>query len=179
VAKLGFPQKMDIKRDFQDSKYAVVRRMAQGGSSEIWVRKVSRMSLQSDAFALGMMIGDILSGFAYWQSVKDSPSFSDYETPFPIPDLVDEAITSKFEGLIKKNPLERLSVSGFADSQIFKMMNTKKIATMGDQKIQTTLMDMNSHIRQVSNQVQDMAGKLSKMSKNLNNFLPAIQETLM
>jgi hypothetical protein len=27
---------MDIKRDFQDSKYAVVRRMAQGGSSEIW-----------------------------------------------------------------------------------------------------------------------------------------------
>ncbi len=72
------------------------------------------MSLQGDAFALGMMIGDILSGFTYWQSVKDSPSFSDYETPFPIPDLVDEAIASKFEGLIKKNPLGRLSVSGFA-----------------------------------------------------------------
>ncbi len=93
--------------------------------------------------------------------------------------MVDEAIASKFEGLIKKNPLERLSVSGFADSQIFKMMKTKKIATMDDSKIQTTLMDMNSHIRPVSNQVQDMAGKLSKMSKNLNNFLPAIQETLM
>jgi hypothetical protein len=145
--------------------------------------KSPRVSFLGDAFALGMMIIDCLSNFRYWLSVEHDPNFEKYDIPFELPESIDASIKSKLAGLVAKDPLKRLSISAFSKSSIFKVMNTKLLQDIGDQNIVKTLGKIEERVQKVDSHVKQglvvLDSKISKMHKNLNHFLPAIQENLM
>ena len=80
--------------------------------------KKPKLTIQADAFALGMMIVDILSDFNYWNLVKSDRSGDQYQLP-NYSGLGFE-LMSKVQDLVIKNPIKRISVSTFAEYSLIK-----------------------------------------------------------
>ena len=145
--------------------------------------KNPRLSHRGDAFALGVMLTDILSGFQFWHSIENDPEYDNYEVPFVIPDGIDPNIKPKLSAMIVKDPLNRITITAFSKSSIFKTMNTKTIEEIGNNNIKQVLGNIESKVSKVDSHVKQgmlaIDQKLTKLHRNLNEFLPAIQDNLM
>ena len=129
------------------------------------------LTTQGDAFALGVMIGDILSEFTYWNQIKDDPYFTDQTISFPSPANIESGISSNLKELLVKNPANRMSLSTFAKSSLFQTMTTKKIAEIEPQKMTETLEQFGNSLKIVSSDVKVISGKMHKMNLNLNSLI--------
>ncbi len=45
------------------------------------------LALSADAFAIGMMVCDVLTNFTFWESIENSSTFCDYGVPFKLPPM--------------------------------------------------------------------------------------------
>ena len=96
--------------------------------------KKPKLSNYGDAFGLGMMISDILTGFKYYDGVKDSSDYFSTTATFPDPEGVDSLISSKLRGLLEKVPTQRTTIATFSDLKMFKSGTVKRVMTISDTK---------------------------------------------
>ena len=167
--------------------------------------KPPRLSTKWDVFALGLMIVELMTNFAFWEgnsfclnlgACKDV-EFRNYEAPFVLPETLDPIAAPKLEDMLCKNADERISIAKFSEWQLFKKQNTKSVAEIGNtnvlakiDKFEVQVKEVSSGIKEVSSGIKNgskdvkkgmvnIDSKLAKMHKNLNSFLPAIQENIM
>ena len=125
--------------DFASSGYAgdeaaTYKYMPPEYGAQIEKAKKPKLSNPGDAFALGVMIADILTGFKYWEHIKDVQDYSNSSVAFPEPEGVEVVITSKLKGLLEKVPGQRSTISSFSEFKMFKSMTLKRVMTISDTK---------------------------------------------
>ena len=96
--------------------------------------KKPKLSNYGDAFGLGMMISDILTGFKYYERVKESSDYFSTTATFPDREGVDSLISSKLRGLLEKVPTQRTTIATFSDLKMFKSGTVKRVMTISDTK---------------------------------------------
>lgn len=79
--------------------------------------KKPKLSTQTDSFALGMMIADILSGFTYFKELNADKNYSNVAYPFGLPvcSVLGAELSEKAQELLVKAPSKRVSVAVFAN----------------------------------------------------------------
>ena len=100
--------------------------------------KKSKLTIQGDAFALGMMITDILAGFTFWDIIKNTADYSNLEVPIQFPNFpdIDAELDTKVQALLVKNPIKRMSIATFSEANVFKVATSpRKPSEIGNMKI--------------------------------------------
>jgi serine/threonine protein kinase len=139
-----------------------------------------------DIFALGMMIIDIFSGFTFYQQEFSKPEYCDFNRNFDLPPSIPQSFKEKLLLMVSKDRSRRITISKFAESQVFKDLSTTQKYQLGienmQEKFDTLTMQLSKDSLKldcINTKLDDVTGLLDEINSKLDRFLPAIQQNLL
>ncbi|KAJ3359757.1 hypothetical protein HDU91_004823, partial [Kappamyces sp. JEL0680] len=141
----------------------------------------------ADVFALGCMVGDLLTNFSFYSELDvDSDAYLDEEIDVPIPDKIPHIFREKLPQLLAKVPSKRCTISALRNSSMFKDLSTVARQELGRENfgksldaLQTSMQQSLAMQEKVAISLERMEGLLMDINQKLDEFLPAIQRNLL